>query len=668
MSANRIVVFGVRAFAGSSYIPPHATDISDRFTAMPGPIYTAPSDASDVALGRTLPELLYDACAAYENPRALNQPTGDGWEPLSLDQFRVQSEETALGLLDLGLERGDRVALLLESDVPFCIMDMGCLLAGLIDVPLYLSSSADQMTYVAEHSEAKALAVANPKRLEQAAEILPDLPEIETVILCDPGDNPAIPELPDRVSLITLEEVRARGREATSDQDADIQALRDQIDADDLATIIYTSGTTGRPKGVMLSHENISSNAVNSVGELGDFETGADGEVVISFLPLTHVFARMLQYAFMMRGVSIYFTHPDDLVEALPKVRPTAFASVPRVLEKVYAGIRKKIMGMEGLQRTIGEWALNLAQGYKMDEPMSAIYEMKRAVADRLVFKKWRAALGGRVKWIVVGGAALQPDLANTLAAAGIPTIQGYGLTETSPVITFTRPKRTKPGTVGEPIPGVEVRIADDGEILTRGPHVMEGYYKRSDKTDEVLTDDGWFHTGDVGEVDENGFLKITDRKKDLFKLSTGKYVMPQPIENQLGSEPLVDKAVVVGSDRKFCAALIFPTEDQVRAEAEERDLDPDLSFKELLKAPEIIDAFRSLVMEANEGLDHWSTVKRFALVPDELTIESGLLTPTLKVKRPQIQKTFCGEIDALYYEDEPPETPTDRGAVIAAL
>jgi long-chain acyl-CoA synthetase len=510
--------------------------------------------------------------------------------------------------------------------------------------------------------------VANPKRLEQAAEILPDLPEIETVILCDPGDNPAIPDLPDRVSLITLEEVRARGREATSDQDADIQALRDQIDADDLATIIYTSGTTGRPKGVMLSHENISSNAVNSVGELGDFETGADGEVVISFLPLTHVFARMLQYAFMMRGVSIYFTHPDDLVEALPKVRPTAFASVPRVLEKVYAGIRKKIMGMEGLQRTIGEWALNLAQEYKMDEPMSAFYELKRAVADRLVFTKWRAALGGRVKWIVVGGAALQPDLANTLAAAGIPTIQGYGLTETSPVITFTRPKRTKPGTVGEPIPGVEVRIADDGEILTRGPHVMEGYYKLPDKTEEVLTEDGWFHTGDVGEVDENGFLKITDRKKDLFKLSTGKYVMPQPIENQLGSEPLVDKAVVVGSDRKFCAALIFPTEDQVRAEAEERDLDPDLSFKELLKAPEIIDAFRSLVMEANEGLDHWSTVKRFALVPDELTIESGLLTPTLKVKRPQIQKTFCGEIDALYYEDEPPEAPTDRGAVIAAL
>lgn len=632
---------------------------------MPGPIHAAPPDASEAALNHTLPDLLYDACEAYDNPQALNQPVDDGWDPMSLEEFRIQAEETALGLLELDLERGNKVALLLESDVPFCIVDMGCLIAGLIDVPLYLSSSAEQMTYVADHAEARALAVANPKRLAQAAEILPDLPNIETVILCEPGSEDAYPDLPDRVELVTLKEVRARGRESTSDQASDIESLRDQIEPDDLATIIYTSGTTGRPKGVMLSHENISSNAINSVGELKDFETGADGEVVISFLPLTHVFARMLQYSFMTRGVSIYFTHPDDLVEDLPKVRPTAFASVPRVLEKVYAGIRKKIMGMEGLQRKIGEWALNLAQEYEIDRDMSTVYKMKQAVADRLVFKKWRAALGGRVKWVVVGGAALQPDLANTLAAAGIDTIQGYGLTETSPVITYTRPERTKPGTVGEPIPGVEVRIADDGEILTRGPHVMKGYYKRPDKTDEVLTGDGWFHTGDVGEFDDEGFLKITDRKKALFKLSTGKYVMPQPIENQLGSQPLVDNAVVVGSDRKFCSALIFPNEEQIRAEATERDLNPELSFEQLLKTQQIQDVFRALVQEANEGFDHWTTVKRFALVPDELTIESGLLTPTLKVKRPQVKDTFGDEIEALYYEDDPPTESTDRGAVI---
>jgi long-chain acyl-CoA synthetase len=635
---------------------------------MSGSIYTAPPASGPPVLEKTLPDLLYDACEGYENPKALNQPTGEGWEPLSLDQFRIQAEETALGLLDLGLERGEKVALLLESDVPFCVVDMGCLLAGLIDVPLYLSSSAEQMTYVAEHAEAKALAVANPKRLHQAAEILPDLPNIETVVLCESGTDEALPALPDRVELIALDEVRARGRASTADQDAAIRELRGDIHPDDLATIIYTSGTTGRPKGVMLSHENISSNAMTAVGELDNFETGADGEVIISFLPLTHVFARMLQYAFMARGVSIYFTHPDDLVEALPKVRPTAFASVPRVLEKVYAGIRKKILGMEGIQKAIGEWALGVAREYRMDESMPGLYGVKRAISDRLVFRKWRDALGGRVKWVVVGGAALQPDLANTLAAAGITTLQGYGLTETSPVISFTRPENIVPGTVGPPLPGVEVQIADDGEILTRGPHVMQGYYKRPDKTDEVLTDEGWFHTGDVGEFDENGFLRITDRKKDLFKLSTGKYVMPQPIENKMGSQPLVDKAVVVGSDRKFCAALIFPTEDQVRALAQQLDLDSEQSFEELLQHPDIVNAFRDLVREANEGMDPWSTVKRFALVPDELTIESGLLTPTLKVKRPNIQTTYAHEIDALYYEDEPPTEPTAQGVVIVSL
>jgi long-chain acyl-CoA synthetase len=635
---------------------------------MPGPIHTAPADSGSAVLERTLPELLYDACEKYENPRALNQPTDEGWDPLSLDQFRVRSEETALGLLDLGVERGEKIALLLESDVPFCVLDMGCLLAGIIDVPLYLSSSADQMRYVADHAEAKALAVANPKRLHQAAEILPDLPAIETVILCDPDPDADLPELPEGVELITLDEVRKQGRESTDDQGAAIQDLRNQIAPDDLATIIYTSGTTGRPKGVMLSHENISFNAITSVGELKGFETGAEGEVILSFLPLTHVFARMLQYAYMAGGVSIYFAHPDNLVDVLPKVRPTAFASVPRVLEKVYAGIRKKIMSMEGVQRAIGEWALGLAQDYRIDEEMSVFYEMKRAVADRLVFQKWRDALGGRVKWIVVGGAALQPDLANTLAAAGITTLQGYGLTETSPVISYTRQGDIKPGTVGVPLPGAEVRIADDGEILTRGPHVMQGYYKRPEKNEEVFSGDGWFHTGDVGEFDEGGNLKITDRKKDLFKLSTGKYVMPQPIENQLGSQPLVDKAVVVGSDKKFCAALIFPAEDQVRAQAGELDLAPDQSFKEVLQHPDILETFRDLVAEANEGMDHWSTVKRFALVPDELTIESGLLTPTLKVKRPNVHDTFAHEIDMLYYEDDPPSEPTDRGVVIVPL
>ena len=645
----------------------NAVDTAD---SAPDVVRTAPPDAGPCIRGKTLPELLYEAAEAYENPRALNQPTEDGWVPLSLDRFRQRAEETALGLLDLGLDRGDKVALLMESDVPFCVVDMGCLIGGLIDVPLYLSSSADQMQYVIEHAEAETLVVSNPKRLEQAAEILPDLPDIDTVILCEPGGGEdERPELPDGVELLTLDAVQERGRTSVEDQAAAIKELRAQIDADDLATIIYTSGTTGRPKGVMLSHENISSNAITAVGELDDFETGPEGEVVISFLPLTHVFARMLQYAFVYRGVSVYFTHPDNLVEALPKVRPTVFASVPRVLEKVYAGIKKKVMAMTGIQKRIGEWGLEVAQEYDMTQPGSALYKAKHAIADRIVFRKWRAALGGRVKYIVVGGAALQPDLANILAAADITTLQGYGLTETSPVIAFTRPWRNKPGTVGELLPDVEVKIADDGEILTRGPHVMQGYYKAPDKTDEVIEDEGWFHTGDIGEFDEEGFLKITDRKKDLFKLSTGKYVMPQPIENRMGSEPLVDNAVVVGSDRKFCTALVFPNPDQVRAQAKEFGLNAEQAIDDLLAEPDIVDAYRAIVQSANEGMDHWSTVKRFALIPDELTVESDLLTPTLKIRRPKIHKAYADEIEALYYEeDEPHSDRTEQGAVLVEV
>ncbi len=642
-------------------------DTADTDTA-PSAVHTAPPDAGSCVLGKTLPELLYDATEAYENPRALNQPTDDGWVPMSLDRFRKRAEETALGLLELGLNRGDKVALLMASDVHYCVVDMGCLIGGLIDVPLYLSSAPEQMQYVADHAEAEALVVSNPKRLAQAADLLPDLPRIETVVLCDPGEGEEeSPELPDRVELKTLDAVQELGRTAVEDRAAAIDELRAQIDADDLATIIYTSGTTGRPKGVMLSHENISSNAITSVGEINDFEPGPEGEVVISFLPLTHVFARMLQYAYMYRGVSIYFVHPDDLVDALPRVRPTVFASVPRVLEKVYAGIKKKIMGMDGIQKAIGEWGLEVAQNYDVTEPGSALYKAKHAVADRLVLREWRAALGGRVKYIVVGGAALQPDLANVLAAADITALQGYGLTETSPVITYTRPWRNKPGTVGKPLPDVEVRIADDGEILTRGPHVMQGYYKAPDKTDAVM-EDGWFRTGDIGEFDDEGFLKITDRKKALFKLSTGKYVMPQPIENQMGTDPLVDNAVVVGNDRKFCAALLFPAQDQVRAQADELDLDREQAIDDLLAEPDIVDTYRSLVQGANEGMDPWSTVKRFALIPDELTVDSGLLTPTLKVRRPQVHEAYADEIEALYYEDEPPSSRTERGAVLVEV
>ena len=635
---------------------------------MPGPIHTAPPSSGDPVLGKTLPDLMYEAAERYPNPRSFNQPTAPvKWQPMGLPDFRVQSEELALGLRELGLERGDKVAFLLESDVNFCLADMGCLIAGLIDVPIYLSHGPDQMAYVMEHAEARALIVADNTRLAQAAQILDDLPNIETVILAE-DDGGIDAELPDRVTLHTMDEVRSIGRDTTTDRAAAAQELCAQISPDDLATLIYTSGTTGMPKGVMLTHQNISSNATTALNELTGLEKAAGGETVISFLPMTHIFARALHYGFMWIGASVYFTHPDNLVQALPVVQPTAFASVPRVLEKVYAGIQKKIMDMTGAQHQIGSWALGLAEDYDMTQSPSLIENLQLSIADKLVFKKWRAALGGQVKYIVVGGAALQPNLANLMAAAGVTILQGYGLTETSPVISFTRPERNMPGTVGEPLPGVEVRIADDNEILTRGPHVMQGYYKAPEKTKKVLTDDGWFHTGDIGKFDDKGNLMITDRKKSLFKLSTGKYVIPQPIQNALGSEALIDKAVVIGNGRKYCSALIFPNEDQVRAVARREGLDEDAPFSDLLENSVIYEAMAKLVKDANKGMDHWSTVKRFVLIPDELTPESGLLTPTLKVKRPVVQDTYADDIDALYDADDGTVHRTERGTVIVTL
>lgn len=630
---------------------------------MAGPIYTAPPGSGTVVRGKTLPEVLYEACEQYTNPRAFNQPAGDDWTPLALDDFRVQSEELALGLLDLELKRGDHVALFMESDTYFCLADMGCLIAGLIDVPIYLSHAPEQVKYVIKHSESKALFVSNPDRLEQVAPLLEDLPDVKMLILAETDPEAPLPEVPGDVQVLTMEGVRERGRAGTEDREAEIAALRAQNEPDDLATIIYTSGTTGQPKGVMLSHENISFNALTAFSGLKDYRPGPDGEVALSFLPLTHVFARTLHYGFVSRGSSVYFCHPDDLVEALPKVRPTVFASVPRLLEKVYAGIQERIMKMTGVKKTIGTWSLGLARQYELGKEPSMLYELKRTVADTLVFSKWREALGGRMKWIVVGGAALSAELANIFAAAGITALQGYGLTESSPVIAYNRPERNRAGTVGEPLPGVEVRIAEDGEILTRGPHVMIGYYKDEEQTNETI-EDGWLHTGDIGTFTEDGFLRITDRKKDLFKLSTGKYVMPQPIENQLGAEPLIEQAVVIGSGHKFCAALIFPAEGALRSRAEALELDADQPFEDLLEVPEVVDLYQQLVDKANKGMDHWSTVKRFALIPVQLTVESGLLTPTMKVKRPKVREAFADEIEALYEEAEEEERREGKSVI----
>ncbi len=623
---------------------------------MPSQIYTAPPNTGVATLGKTLPDLFYEACAAYENPAALNQPVDGGWKPYSLDEFREQSEQLALGMLALGLERGDTVGFYLDSDVYFCIADMACLLGGLINVPVYLTMAPETVHYILEHAEVKALVVADLERLEEIAALLPRLPRIKTVLVASFKVDEDVPDLPEGVQLLSLDEARERGQEKLDASPNIIDELRRQIDQHDVATLIYTSGTTGRSKGVILTHENISYNALTSFSGMTGYREGPDGERAISFLPLTHIFARTLHYGFLHMGNSVYFTEPHELVQALPKVKPTVFATVPRVLEKVYTKIQERTEEATGLKGRIARWGLQLAQQYELGQEPSGWNKLQLALADKLVYKKWRAVMGGELRMVICGGAALNKDLANVFSAAGVTVLQGYGLTETSPVITFNRPTRNRAGTVGEPIPGLEVMIADDGEILTRGPHVMKGYFKADAQTDKVIDDEGWFHTGDIGEFTDEGFLRITDRKKSLFKLSTGKYVIPQPLENKLEIEALVEQVVVVGAGQKYCTALIFPDEEALRGFARHAGLDADAPLEKLVQEPRVIARYQELVDHANQGMDHWTQIKRFALIPDQLTIDNGMLSPKMSVKRAKVRERYQKEIEALYAEDRPRE------------
>lgn len=608
---------------------------------------TAP-DSGIAILGRTLTEMFYDACENRPNEKALNQPRGQEWDTWSLDRFRTEAEEIALGLLESGLDAGDRVALFMQSDVYFCLVDMGCLLAQLVDVPIYLTHKDDQIHYVLQHSESAALVLSDEADLARIQRLGGDLSSLKLIVIVN---GSAAGRQVEGREVISLDELRSRGRDRKAHAPREISDLRQRIKPDDLATIIYTSGTTGMPKGVMLSHENISFNALTSFSVLPDFRRGAEGEIALSFLPLTHIFARTLHYGFLESGATVYFSDPDTLSADLQRVRPTVFASVPRLIERVYARILERLDDLSGFQKGVLTWALELGGEYEIGRDPSPWWKVQRVVADALVFKKWRQALGGRSKYIIAGGAALNGDLANLFAAAGVTVLQGYGLTETSPVITYNRPPYNRAGTVGVPIPGVEVTLAEDGEILTRGPHIMMGYYRDPERTNEIIDADGWLHTGDVGEITPDGFLKITDRKKDLFKLSTGKYVTPQPLESRLTSDPLVEQAFVIGSEQKYCVALIFPDHDALEGMAEAAGK-RDVALEELIKEAAVTERYKRIVEAANQDVDQWSEIKRFALIPSQLSVERGLLTPTMKIRRPQIRSEYEDVIRALYEEE----------------
>jgi long-chain acyl-CoA synthetase len=600
-----------------------------------GKVYTAPPDSGTLELGRTLPSLLDEACERNPNAKAFNQRTADGWEPLSTKAFRAQAEELGAGLIELGLRPGDRVAFYTHSDLSFCLPDMACLTVGLVSVPIYLTHGEKAIRHIFKESEAKALVVSDEALLDEIAPLLEACDALEAVVVYAGSEREAVGDVP----LYSADALRERGR--AQRESAAFEALKASVKPSDLATIIYTSGTTGLPKGVMLSHENISSNAIAAFGGMQALGRG-ESETALSFLPLTHIFARTLQYGFMHYGISVYYSDPERIREDFRQVRPTLFAAVPRVLEKALERILQTGRSLSGVKRRLFDWSLALAERYDVTRPPTGLEHTKLRLADRLVLSKWREALGGRVKYVIVGGAALRPELVNLFGAAGVQVLQGYGLTETSPVVSYNRPERNRPGTVGEPLPGVEVTIADDGEILTRGPHVMQGYYRNEEATKAAFTEDGWFKTGDLGQMTDDGFLVITGRKKNLFKLSTGKFVMPQPLEQALEGETLVEHALVVGEGEKFCAALLFANPEALAARTGK-------AGKAALEEPDIQQDLKETLANANRDLPAWSRVKRAAVIVGDLTVTNEALTPTLKLRREAVQARYQPYIDALY-------------------
>lgn len=672
-------------------------------------IYRSPPDSGCLKLGRTLPSLLDEACEQIPNEQALNQWQNRRWQPLSNGTFRRASEEFALGLASLGLERGDRVAFVMHSDVSFCIADMGCLLAGLVDVPIDLTQTIENILYIMRHSAAKALVVSNLDLLYQIFPYLWEAPTLQSVIIADVGndwlevretllqrcgDTPQqgqnsseknltrehpseaylhVPQLlydgqadhhypSGRTSqafrIFSLVEVQEQGRQEWSDER--VQQLRKTIAPDDLATILYIASETKRPKGVMLTHENISADILSAFSSYPNLETGPK-EIALIFLPLTHIFARAFLYGHLAYGHSIYFSDPNHLVKHLRTVNPTILITIPRLLEKIYERIVEQGKRLGKSDRAVFQWALKLAQRYEVGYPLPKLFRLQLKLADRLVFARWRVAFGNNLKALICGGAALRKDLTNIFSAAGIPLLQGYGLTETSAVLCYNRGDHNRAGTVGLPIPGVEVAIAEDSEILIKGPFVMQGYYRDPEATHQVLDSDGWLHTGDLGEVDADGFLHITGIKKPLFKLSTGKYVSSVPLEDELNQSPLVNHAIAVGANHKFCGMLIFPQRDALQTEAQTMGI--DTTQEDWLNHPCILALYQNLIDQANCHLPYWSTVRKFQLIDVDLTVENGLLLPDGTLNRVQVLSTYADTIAALYTGELEIPKPSDPEA-----
>jgi len=598
-----------------------------------------------MAAPATLNELFLGGLDRYgKRPVAMRVKRGDSWQDISYTDVQENVLAIAFGLRELGVTAGQHVALLSENRPEWAFADYACLLSRCADVPVYPTLPAGQIAYILRDSGSVAIFVSSKAQLEKILAIRsPEAtPALRHIIAMDAdATGPGV---------LPLADLMTKGRAAA----ARYGNWREEAlgaRPGDLATLIYTSGTTGDPKGVMLTHGNLTSNVVTASGCIAL----VDGDEALSFLPLSHVFERMAgHYLLWHMGTVINYAQSIDTVSNdMIDRRPTVVLSVPRLYEKIYARVLEG-SAKSPLKKKIFTWARRWGEKWTdlvlAKQPVPAGVALRKAIGDKLVFSKLRARTGGRLRFFVSGGAPLSAEIAKFFYTAGLPIFEGYGLTETSPVISVNTPEAIRMGTVGRPVPGVEVRIASDGEILSRGPNVMQGYYNKPEATREVIDADGWFHTGDIGELDAGGFLRITDRKKDIIVTANGKNIAPQPIENRVKTNPFVVNAVMIGDKRKFPVMLIVPNLEAVRAWAAEKGLEA-MSDSALVASRDVNDKMEREVKRALRDLAHFEMPKKVLLIERDFSIESGELTPTLKVKRRIVEKNYQKQIDALYAE-----------------
>jgi long-chain acyl-CoA synthetase len=597
---------------------------------------------------KTLNELFNFAVEQYRETELVRFKKGDAWQSLTYGEMARRVRELALGLYAIGFRQENKIAIWSENRPEWNVADLAVLAIGAVDVPIYTTQSRQHVEYILNDSNARAIFVSSAF-LDEAIAVRERVSSLQYVISFD-----EIPESKKSTMILNAEELIAKGRALFMSEPSLYESLWSASKPEDLVTLIYTSGTTGDPKGVMLTHENLTMNVLNVYRWL---HLDKYRDVALTFLPFSHIFERAVWYLYAYYGTVIVYAESIDKVAAnLAEVKPTVMTSVPRMFEKLYGRILEKGLSAGFPNKQIFLWSLGVGKRWaeKIDrgESVGLWLALQHKIADDLVFKKWRAALGGRIRSLISGGAPLAPEIAYAFFGAGILILQGYGLTETSPSMTCTTEENNRIGTVGKVIDGVSVKLEEDGEILVKGKTVMQGYFNRPDINEEAFTSDGWFRTGDIGQFDKDGYLTITDRKKDLIKTSGGKYVAPQPLESLIKSSRFVSQVVVVGNNRKFISALVVPNLEMLKSYAELKGI-KYTSVDELLNNPRTVDLIQRQIEKSAPDLAKYERIKKVALLGKEMTVESGELTPTLKPRRSIIEKKYAEVINKLYADAE---------------